>query len=174
MTCSPPTAQTTPKFNGVFVWSQKTCSKANVRSSSPCSQHSSFRGWHCSSLFLELFLLLFQTGCSLNGPCRCPELAQPLQVPGSRLINKMLSFEQQSWERRKRRAHVGRSHMDPIAALIMLGWGERPEGLLPGQLPPWFLCLQAAPCKQRCPGLASSSVCSLVLGERSGRRGRQR
>lgn len=29
--------------------------------------------------------------------------------------------------------------MDPIAALVMLGWGERAEGLLPGQLPPWFM-----------------------------------
>lgn len=26
--------------------------------------------------------------------------------------------------------------MDPIAALRVLGWGERAEGLLPGQLPP--------------------------------------
>ncbi|KAI1241457.1 hypothetical protein IHE44_0004930 [Lamprotornis superbus] len=67
---------------------------------------------------------------------------------------------QQGWERRKRRARVGRSHMDPIAALMVLGWGERTGGLLPGQIRPWFICLQAASCEQRCPGLASSSVWS--------------
>lgn len=44
----------------------------------------------------------------------------------------------------------------------MLGLGERAEGLLPGQLPAWFVCLQAALYKQRCPGLASSSVCSYL------------
>lgn len=98
-TCSPPamgcahTAQTSPTFNGVFVWSQKTCSKANVGSSSPCSQRSCPRGWSCSSLFPALFLPLFPTGCSLHGPCRCPELAQPLQASGSRFINEMPSFQ---------------------------------------------------------------------------------
>lgn len=99
-------------------------------------------------------------------------LAQPLQASGSRFINEMLSFHQQGWERRKRRAYVGRSHMDPIAALIMLGWGERAEGLLPGQLPPCCICLQAASCKQSWP--VPQFVLATVLGQGSGKHGQQR
>lgn len=41
---------------------------------------------------LELPLASVPATHPLHGPCRCPELAKPLQASGGRYINIMLSF----------------------------------------------------------------------------------
>lgn len=88
------TPQTNPKFNGFFF-----CLISKNTIQSKCREQLSLLPAllsscpRCSSLFPVLSLPLFPAGCSLHGPCRCPELAQPLQAPGSRFLNKMLSFQ---------------------------------------------------------------------------------
>lgn len=131
-------------------------------------------------------LALVSAACLLHGPCRCPELAEPLWASGGRYINIMLSFKLQplkGWEWGSTVHMWGGwwTHMDPIAVLIMLGSGEKSQGMdgwmagwapLPVHLCPgcfWSSCKQKGAQAQPVPQFASTAV---VFGQGGGMYGR--